>query len=107
MSMEFLNKVKDTLEERQSQYDNPKDNFDKALVMFFTITKIKLTARDYAMLMVCMKLSRESNAHKEDNLLDAVGYIAILNDLHENPSFLDREFAKPITVTRPNETNTK
>lgn len=30
--------------------------------------------------MVALKLSREANSHKEDNLLDAVAYLAALNN---------------------------
>ena len=34
--------------------------------------------------IIAIKLSRESHAHKEDNLLDAVAYISALNDYLED-----------------------
>lgn len=33
--------------------------------------------------LICLKLTRESYGHKEDNLLDAVAYIGGLNNLIE------------------------
>jgi hypothetical protein len=35
--------------------------------------------------MIALKLSRQSHQHKEDNLLDAVAYMASMNDyLNQN-----------------------
>ena len=34
--------------------------------------------------MVALKLSRQSYKHKEDNLLDAIAYLAALNEYNEN-----------------------
>jgi hypothetical protein len=34
--------------------------------------------------LIALKLARQSNAHKEDNLLDAVAYMGSLNNLLEN-----------------------
>lgn len=42
----------------------------------------EITTIDCFNIMIAMKLSRESVAHKEDSLLDAVGYIAGLNNFH-------------------------
>jgi hypothetical protein len=32
--------------------------------------------------MIALKLSRQYNSHKEDNLLDIVAYMASMNDLN-------------------------
>jgi len=34
--------------------------------------------------LIALKLARQSNAHKEDNLLDALAYIGSLNNVLEN-----------------------
>ena len=34
--------------------------------------------------LIALKLARQSNAHKEDNLLDAVAYMGSLNNLLED-----------------------
>lgn len=39
-----------------------------------------ITAGDMYLCMVAVKLAREAVSHKEDNLVDAVGYLAGLND---------------------------
>jgi hypothetical protein len=42
-----------------------------------------ITAQDMYMCLVALKLSRQSYNHKEDNLLDAVAYLAALNNYNE------------------------
>ena len=38
-----------------------------------------ITTEDAYNVLIALKLARQSNAHKEDNLLDAVAYIGSLN----------------------------
>lgn len=42
-----------------------------------------LTAIHGMMFMVCVKLSREAHLHKRDNLLDAAGYLALIEEAHD------------------------
>jgi len=42
----------------------------------------ELTAVHGMMFMVCVKLSREAHMHKRDNLLDAAGYLALIEEAH-------------------------
>lgn len=42
-----------------------------------------LTAEDVATFMLCVKLARERNSHKRDNLVDLCGYSDLLQQLHE------------------------
>ena len=46
------------------------------------LTNIDLTAMDLALIMVSLKLVRESFQHKRDNLVDACGYMELLNKLN-------------------------
>ena len=43
----------------------------------------ELTDIDCAKVLIAVKLVRESYKHKEDNLIDACGYLKLLNDLYE------------------------
>lgn len=43
-----------------------------------------LDAADGAMFMICVKLSREANLHKRDNLVDAAGYLLCLDKIIEH-----------------------
>ena len=46
-----------------------------------------LEAKDVAMMMVLLKVAREGNAHKRDNLVDICGYTALaqkLADMNQN-----------------------
>ena len=40
----------------------------------------EISVNDCYNVLIALKLARQSNMHKEDNLLDAVAYIGSLND---------------------------
>lgn len=42
-----------------------------------------LDPKDVAMLMALLKIARESNQDKQDNLIDAVGYLGLAGDMPE------------------------
>lgn len=74
--------------ERQSDYGHPYDDFSRTAKMASGLgfrfqeddgTLRDLKAKDIPMFMVLVKLSRESHKHKEDNLVDAIGYINTLD----------------------------
>jgi hypothetical protein len=44
----------------------------------------KISINDAYNVLIALKLARQSNSHKEDNLLDAVAYIGALNNFLEN-----------------------
>ncbi|SME89325.1 DUF6378 domain-containing protein [Desulfovibrio gilichinskyi] len=75
--------------ERQDQYGNPEDSF-KTIAAFWTpylrsrgLLKEdrELTPKDVAMLMVLLKIGRESQQEKLDNLVDLAGYAGIAGDM--------------------------
>lgn len=71
---------------RQEAYGHPANDFSRtaALASILLAGKLKedLGPEDVALFMVCVKLSREVNAHKRDNLVDAAGYLETLNMVH-------------------------
>ncbi len=79
--------------ERQDQYGNPEDSFSTiAKYWMLYLDKVVsnynpewtgpyLSPRDVAMLMVLLKIARESHQHKQDNLTDLIGYAALADDM--------------------------
>lgn len=72
---------------RQNQYGGPEDSFGliaQRWTQFLTVryeANIRLSARDVALMMADLKIARELNQAKRDNLVDAAGYLGIYDDL--------------------------
>ena len=60
--------------DRGADYGHPLEDFTKTANLFNTLRGTSLTAEDVALFMICVKLSREANKHKRDNLVDLCGY---------------------------------
>lgn len=64
--------------QRQDAYGHPANDFSRtaALLNIVLAGKLKdeLDASDVALMMICVKLSREVNKHGRDNLVDLCGY---------------------------------
>lgn len=83
-----LSKVKEILNgDRLDSYGNPSESFrriseywDNYLIhKNLDIENIKPS--DSAMMMVLFKLAREEHKHKEDNIIDAIAYLVLYNNL--------------------------
>jgi hypothetical protein len=72
--------------DRGEAYGHPFDDFSKTATLFNTITGRDLIAEDVATLLLCVKLSRESNKRKRDNRVDAAGYLLCLDKIIERRS---------------------
>lgn len=80
--------------ERQEYYDSPINNFTKIATMMtgagFRCTgpnpgEIRvIEPRDIPIFMILTKISREVFRHKEDNLVDIVGYVKTLESIHKS-----------------------
>ena len=66
---------------RNSEYDDPIRNFQRISDIFFSMSGIRLTPCDIALLQVATKLGRNIHKHKNDNIVDAAGYLDIYNYL--------------------------
>ena len=60
--------------ERQKDYGHPRDDFAKTALIWEAILGVKVTPMQVALCMMGVKISRQCNAHKRDNLVDAAGY---------------------------------
>tara|TARA_R100000654_G_scaffold71224_1_gene101979 strand:- start:6233 stop:6493 length:261 start_codon:yes stop_codon:yes gene_type:complete len=85
--MNILNKANDIInkrsEEKERLYGPFSKGMERAAMIASGSTGKHFTAQDMFMCLVALKLSRQSFNHKEDNLLDAVAYLAALNNYNE------------------------
>lgn len=73
------------------EYGEPSQSFGKASKIASLITGKNLTPEDCIKVIMAIKLTRESVQHKEDNLVDLVGYTRILNDVEESKNKKDED----------------
>lgn len=71
-------------EEKERQYGPFEEGMERAAKIASGCTGKDITPSDMYLMLVALKLSRQSYNHKEDNLLDAIGYLAVLNNYNEN-----------------------
>jgi len=69
--------------DRQADYDTPKRNFERIAIIASQMTGKELTAVDCVKVLIATKLAREAFKHKRDNLVDAAGYIEVLDKVIE------------------------
>jgi len=70
-------------EEKERQYGPFSECNNRAAKIASVLCSKEITVEDIYSFQIALKLARESWAHKEDNLLDLVAYIAALNNYHE------------------------
>lgn len=75
--------VYERTEEQSRNYGDIQESMIKAATIASHISGELVTPEMIYISIISIKLSRESHAHKEDNLLDAVAYISALNDYLE------------------------
>ena len=71
-------------EEKERMYGPFQEGMQEAAKIASLLSRKDINAVDMYNCMIALKLSRQAYNHKEDNLLDCVGYIASLNDYQNN-----------------------
>ena len=72
--------VNERAEEKERQYGNFITCMQKTARLASEFSNNTITTTDAYNVLIALKMSRQSNTHKEDNLLDAVAYIGSLNE---------------------------
>jgi len=77
---------------RQATYGNVTEDYSKVIEIFAGLTGIRLSMSDALLFMVSVKMARlrtnlEKNRLHHDSLLDALGYLALLNQAYEELPF--------------------
>jgi hypothetical protein len=76
--------------DRQRSYSHPKRDYAKTAKMWTGVLLEKLkpgeeiTPMDAVLMMVCLKISRETYRHKHDNLVDMAGYTVCAERIAED-----------------------
>jgi hypothetical protein len=70
--------------DRQADYSDPVENFKRIAEIASAISKKELSPTTCAIVMIAVKLARESYKHKRDNLVDLAGYVEILHRIKES-----------------------
>lgn len=77
-------------EEKSRQYGDFSESMRKAAKIASVTCGKKITDKDVYHIMMAVKLSRESYAHKEDNLLDLAAYAGALNNSYVEEKYNPR-----------------
>jgi len=79
----FLQDVENTVYgERQDQYGNPENSFNRIAEYWSTLFGITVTPQQVAMAMILLKIAREQSNPKRDNRIDMAGYAENLERMH-------------------------
>ena len=83
--MNILKKADQIVNERTEEKDRNYGDFHECMHKTAEIASLMsnktITTVDAYNVLIALKLARQANCHKEDNLLDAVAYMGSLNDL--------------------------
>lgn len=60
--------------DRQAQYGPPDQDFQRTAKMWSALKGVEFTAKEVAMFIICLKLSRQTHQDKRDNWVDVAGY---------------------------------
>jgi hypothetical protein len=78
--------------DREELYGHPSKNLERIATQWSLYMRQKynqqvlLSAEDVCWMMSVLKMVRQMNADKRDNLVDAIGYIGLIERLNENES---------------------
>lgn len=66
---------------RSDEYGDFRANYSKTAQLMSAITGKDISTAEVLLMMVGMKLARETTKHKQDNIDDAIGYLALYSEL--------------------------
>jgi hypothetical protein len=78
-------------EEKERQYGPFEEGMERAAKILSGMTGKEFDSITMYKALVALKLSRESYNHKEDNILDAISYLASMNNTYKQPKTKEDE----------------
>ena len=69
--------------DRRRDYGPPEQDYGRAAALWSAATGRSMTATEGVLFMMCVKISRQMNSPKRDNIVDLHGYAEILADMME------------------------
>ena len=72
-----------TSDDRRKDYAHPVHDFGRTAELWSTLLGVKVTARQVGLCMIALKLSRQVNKPKLDNLVDIAGYARTVEMIDE------------------------
>ena len=67
--------------DRKESYGNVNFSFGRIAALWSNILKSKINRRQVGLCMIALKIIREENKHKPDNLIDIAGYAALIEKM--------------------------
>ena len=80
----FLNLVQQTIDQRGRDYGTPAENLKRISTLWSMHLEFEISEYDVAIMMTMLKLARNANDHKDDNLLDAAAYLALADSVKDS-----------------------
>lgn len=69
--------------DREADYGSVLENFTTVAKLWSVVAKVELTPEQVGLMMVQLKVARQMNKPKRDNLVDGAGYFATLEKMEE------------------------
>lgn len=70
-----------TVVDRRATREAPVPHFQRVALIWAGILGFEVTPRQVVMCMVGLKLAREAGMHDPDNIVDAEGYLSLINEV--------------------------
>ena len=83
MMKTVLEEASEVVADRHASYGHPYDNLSDVAKMWSGLFCVDISAEDVALAMILVKVCREKNMHKLDNLIDIAGYTQCIQDIKD------------------------
>ena len=85
--------------DRDEQYGDPEDSFAQIAAFWGIYLDTNIDSDDVGMMMMLLKIARQSHKPKDDNLIDIAGYAACVAEILHRPNTNQEEFVSGIPVS--------